>query len=56
MVYYKFLVWVTPDLVESKGLHAGKIAQKLGEFVGGSGGGSATYAEAGAKHEKCNGN
>jgi len=43
-----FLVLVTPDLV-TRGLHAGKIAQKVAAVTGGGGGGRSEMAQAGGK-------
>jgi alanyl-tRNA synthetase len=43
-----FLALVTPDLV-TRGLHAGKIAQKVAAVTGGGGGGRPEMAQAGGK-------
>jgi len=42
-------VAVSDDLVASKGLHAGKLIQKLAEMAGGKGGGKPNRAQAGGK-------
>jgi alanyl-tRNA synthetase len=43
------VVGVDPALAEEKGIKASLIAKKLGEMVGGKGGGKATFAQAGGK-------
>jgi alanyl-tRNA synthetase len=43
-----FLAMVTPDLL-TRGLHAGKIAQKVAAVTGGGGGGKPEMAQAGGK-------
>jgi alanyl-tRNA synthetase len=43
------VVSVDTSLVEEKGVKASAIAKKMGEFVGGRGGGKATFAQAGGK-------
>jgi alanyl-tRNA synthetase len=43
------VVSVGPGLVRSRGLSASPVAKKLGELVGGRGGGKATFAQAGGK-------
>jgi alanyl-tRNA synthetase len=43
-----FIATATPDLV-AKGLHSGKLIKKVSEIAGGSGGGKAEMAQAGAK-------
>jgi alanyl-tRNA synthetase len=43
------VVSVDTSLVEGKGVKASVIAKKMGEFVGGRGGGKATFAQAGGK-------
>ncbi len=43
------VVSVDTSLVEEKGIKASAIAKKMGEFVGGRGGGKATFAQAGGK-------
>ena len=43
------VVSVGAGLVTSRGLNASPVAKKLGEFVGGRGGGKATFAQAGGK-------
>jgi alanyl-tRNA synthetase len=43
------VVSVDTSLVEAKGIKASAIAKKMGEFVGGRGGGKATFAQAGGK-------
>jgi alanyl-tRNA synthetase len=39
---------ITPDLVE-RGLHAGQLAKRVAQVVGGSGGGRPTLAQAGGR-------
>ena len=46
-----FVAMITPDLV-SKGLHSGKIIKRVAEIAGGSGGGKAEMAQAGAKYSE----
>lgn len=43
------VVGVGPSVVERKGIKASAIAKKLGEMVGGRGGGKDTFAQAGGK-------
>ncbi len=43
-----FMATITPDLV-ARGLHSGKLIKKMSEIAGGSGGGKAEMAQAGAK-------
>ena len=43
------VVSVGPGLVKERGLSASPVAKKLGELVGGRGGGKATFAQAGGK-------
>ena len=43
------VVSVDTSLVEEKGIKASAIAKKMGELVGGRGGGKATFAQAGGK-------
>jgi alanyl-tRNA synthetase len=43
------VISVDGSLVEDRGIAASAIAKKLGEFVGGKGGGKATFAQAGGK-------
>jgi len=44
------VVSVGAGLTTSRGLSASPIAKKLGELVGGRGGGKATFAQAGGKN------
>jgi alanyl-tRNA synthetase len=44
------VVGVAPTIVKEKGLKASPIAKKLGEMVGGKGGGKDTFAQAGGKN------
>jgi alanyl-tRNA synthetase len=44
------VVSVAPSLVKDKGIKASAIAKKLGELVGGKGGGKDVFAQAGGKH------
>jgi len=46
-----FMATITPDLVQ-KGLHSGKLVKKVAEIAGGSGGGKAETAQAGAKYKE----
>ncbi|MDP2718982.1 MAG: alanine--tRNA ligase, partial [Dehalococcoidia bacterium] len=46
-----FMVMVTPDLV-AKGYHAGEIVKKVAMVAGGTGGGRADMAQAGAKDKE----
>ncbi len=49
------LVMLTPDLLEEKALHAGKLAGKLAKVIGGGGGGRPDMAQAGGPEpEKIN--
>jgi alanyl-tRNA synthetase len=43
-----FVAAITPDLVE-RGLHAGQLAKRVAQVVGGSGGGKPTLAQAGGR-------
>jgi len=43
-----FVAAITPDLVE-RGLHAGQLAKRVAQAVGGSGGGRPTLAQAGGR-------
>jgi len=43
-----FVVAVTPDLAE-RGLHAGRLARRMAQVVGGGGGGKPTLAQAGGR-------
>jgi len=45
------VVSVSPSVVEQKGVKASAIAKKMGEMVGGRGGGKDTFAQAGGKDE-----
>ncbi|MFC1799772.1 DHHA1 domain-containing protein, partial [Candidatus Eisenbacteria bacterium] len=45
------VVSVSPAVVEEKGIKASAIAKKMGEMVGGRGGGKDTFAQAGGKDE-----
>jgi alanyl-tRNA synthetase len=45
------VVSVSPGVVKSKGVKASAIAKKMGEMVGGRGGGKDTFAQAGGKDE-----
>lgn len=46
-----FMATITPDLV-ARGLHSGKLVKKVSEIAGGSGGGKAEMAQAGAKFKE----
>jgi alanyl-tRNA synthetase len=43
-----FIATITPDLI-ARGLHSGKLIKKVAEAAGGSGGGKAEMAQAGAR-------
>jgi alanyl-tRNA synthetase len=45
------VVSVSPGVVDEKGVKASAIAKKMGEMVGGRGGGKDTFAQAGGKDE-----
>ncbi len=45
------VVSVSPSVVEQRGVKASAIAKKMGEMVGGRGGGKDTFAQAGGKDE-----
>jgi len=45
------VVSVSPSVVKEKGVKASAIAKKMGEMVGGRGGGKDTFAQAGGKDE-----
>ncbi|HET8854413.1 MAG TPA: alanine--tRNA ligase, partial [Salinimicrobium sp.] len=42
--------YISKELVEKKGLHAGKVVKELGQYIKGGGGGQAFYATAGGKN------
>ncbi|MCX6005608.1 MAG: DHHA1 domain-containing protein, partial [Chloroflexi bacterium] len=46
-----FMATITNDLIP-KGLHSGKLIKKISEIAGGSGGGKAETAQAGAKYKE----
>lgn len=44
--------YISKELVEKKGLHAGKVVKELGQYIKGGGGGQAFYATAGGKNSE----